>query len=221
MALQTSSYSMTPLADGCIRFDVRAAEFSNFVGARIMLAGFGGWVAAGIVAVLFQFLAGIAILHYVYMALIFASFGYAAYKLFIISKNWMMNAEMKKRGKSGSFEINSSSIKMEDGTIVQRERIHRIILRNSISAAEIPYASGVVIGGTGMVGAGMAVGGAIGNAMAAAAVASANAQRRRQAEIGYRLDVEHNGVATTLAGGMSETTAFGLMTDVGNALGMK
>jgi hypothetical protein len=40
------------------------------------------------------------------------------------------------------------------------------------------------------------------------------------AEISYRLDAEHGGKATTLAGGLNETTAYGLMTDVSNILGL-
>lgn len=56
----------------------------------------------------------------------------------------------------------------------------------------------------------------------AVAVAFANAASHSQSlytSVAYKLDVDHGGKATTLAGGMSEVTAHGLMTDVSRILG--
>ena len=65
-------------------------------------------------------------------------------------------------------------------------------------------------------GLGVAAGSAVGMGVAAAG----NALRAKQVEVSYKLDAEYGGNATTLPGGMTETTAYGLMQDVGKALGI-
>ena len=83
----------------------------------------------------------------------------------------------------------------------------------------IPYAvGGMVGGGSGIAGATMATGAAIGNALAGGLAQAAIADKNRNMAIGYRLDVEYAGNAKTLASGMTETTAYGLMQDVGRVL---
>lgn len=103
--------------------------------------------------------------------------------------------------------------------------IHRLILRNHVDGTQIAgpsyqgpavaYNAGSLTGAVGA-SAHALVGGV-------AATGEVLAQRRRMKiqRIAYRLDAEARGKATTLACGMDETTAYGLMTDVANILGMR
>ena len=69
--------------------------------------------------------------------------------------------------------------------------------------------------------------GAIGAAATGAAAAGLaisdragqKAEQRLQA-VSYRVEVEAGGKATTLAGGLYEIVAFGIMSDVGNIMGL-
>lgn len=127
-----------------------------------------------------------------------------------------------KRSPGGSFFTGPTGIRLSDGTEIPNARIHRLVLRNPYLGDQIIVAHGFGVGGTaGAPGAAGAVGSATaaaGVALMAGAFAAGQALRRKQASVSYKLDVEHGGVATTLAGGMSETTANGLMQDVAKSL---
>lgn len=112
-------------------------------------------------------------------------------------------ADKKHRGQGGSFKASSRGVVLSTGEEIPVERIHRLILRNSFSNVNIP----LVVGGTGTVGA-----------MSAGLGQAAIADHNRNIAIGYKLDVEFGGSARTLASGMTETTAYGLMKDVGGVL---
>ena len=116
---------------------------------------------------------------------------------------FIVAADKKHRGQGGGFKASSRGVVLSTGEEIPVERIHRLILRNSFSNVNIP----LVVGGTGAVGA-MSVG------LGQAAIADQN----RNIAIGYKLDVEFGGSARTLASGMTETTAYGLMKDVGSIL---
>lgn len=116
---------------------------------------------------------------------------------------FIVAADKKHRGQGGGFKASSRGVVLSTGEEIPVERIHRLILRNSFSNVNIP----LVVGGTGAVGA-MSVG------LGQAAIADQN----RNIAIGYKLDVEFGGSARTLASGMTETTAYGLMKDVGGIL---
>ena len=116
---------------------------------------------------------------------------------------FMVAADKKHRGQGGSFKASARGIVLSTGEEIPVERIHRLILRNSFSDVSAP----LVTGGTGMAGA-MSVG------LGQAAIADQN----RNIAIGYKLDVEFGGSARTLASGLTETTAYGLMKDVGGIL---
>jgi len=221
MALASSTYQMNKVEGGKYGFSVKAAELSNWIMARLMAGGFAGWLAAGVMSVLTTPLGWGSFLNTVRMVLIAGAFLYVAYKVFIISKGWFDRMDRKQRGSDNEFVVGDAGIELQGLGLIPRDRIHRLILRNSVSNAEIPYAPGMIVGGSGMMGMGMAVGSAVGHAMTSAMVAAANAQRQKRSAVAYRVDVEHGGVSTTLAGGLTESTAFGLMTDVGKVLGMQ
>ena len=138
---------------------------------------------------------------------------------YIIAGKMVLWADKKHRGEGGSFKVSSQGIFFNSGESVSVDRIHRLILRNTFSDVVIPYSvGGMVGGGSGMAGAAMATGAAVGNAMAVGLTQAAIADKNRNMAIGYRLDVEYGGNAKTLASGMTETTAYGLMQDVGQVL---
>ena len=125
--------------------------------------------------------------------------------LYIGIGKFIVAADKKHRGQGGSFKASHRGVVLSNGEEIPVERIHRLILRNSFSDVSVP----LVTGGTGMVGA-MSVG------LGQAAIADQN----RNIAIGYKLVVEFGGSARTLASGLTETTAYGLMKDVGGVLGL-
>ena len=138
---------------------------------------------------------------------------------YIIAGKMVLWADKKHRGEGGSFKVSSQGIFFNSGESVSVDRIHRLILRNTFSDVVIPYSvGGMVGGGSGMAGAAMATGAAVGNAMAVGLTQAAIADKNRNMAIGYRLDVEYGGNEKTMASGMTETTAYGLMQDVGQVL---
>jgi hypothetical protein len=221
MALQTSSYAMTQLDNGKVHFVVKPAQLSNFFAGRVVWGVLGTMLLGGGAAFLGSPLGRIpAIGPYLLIGIIYAAAGFGFYKGFVLGKKWLFKMDGKERGTGGEFFISESGVEVVSGNSIPRDRIHRVTLRNKISKAEIPYAPGMVIGGSGMLGAGMAAGSVVGNAMSAALVTAVNAQNQKKAAVSYCVNIEHAGVVTELAGGMTETTAYGLMTDVGRALGM-
>jgi hypothetical protein len=98
-----------------------------------------------------------------------------------------------------------------NGKAVPTSELHRLILRNHVDGTE-------VFGGVQQYGGGVSAG--LQNAGAALGQHLEKKRIQKLAEISYRLDAEHGGKATTLAGGLNETTAYGLMTDVSNILGL-
>ena len=151
--------------------------------------------------------------------IVFISSIVGAIAVFIIAGKLVVWSDKKYRGQGGNFKASPRGIIFNNEESVSVERIHRLILRNNFSDVVIPYAvGGMVGGGSGIAGATMATGAAIGNALAGGLAQAAIADKNRNMAIGYRLDVEYAGNAKTLASGMTETTAYGLMQDVGRVL---
>jgi|GEM_PF-2520988 len=221
MGIGTGAYDMHDDKSGNYAFSVRAAELPVPVLPRLIMAGAALWLTVVVIMFVLTPLAFHAFLAYLFLAAALAAGAYVAYRVFLWSKQWMAKGDQKQRGEGGDFSIGPASVTLRDSTLIPRDRIHRLVLRNNISNAEIPYASGMVIGGSGMPGAGMAVGSAIGNAVTNAIIANANAQKQRRAAVAYRVDIEYGGKSATLAGGLGETAAYGLMSDVASALGMR
>lgn len=205
MARATSSYKVDQVGDDFV-FSVEAAEkrvpvirvlFFSFLFCILLWNVLGGRDVGFLIAIVGAF--------FVY---------FAFRKIFI-------ELDKKGRGQGGLFKVSRSGIELSDGVHISVDRIHRLILRNSFSDVVIPYsAGGVVAGGSGVVGLGMAMGASVGNALSAGLTQAAIADKNRNISIGYRLDVEFGGSAKTLATGMTETTAYGLLRDVGKILNL-
>lgn len=98
------------------------------------------------------------------------------------------------------FRVSPTSIE-KNGLVFKKEDIHRLILKN---AAREKYYDSIV--------------GSTGDGVAAYAQGQ---YRTKLAKVGNSLQLEAGGKPYLLAGGMSETTAYGLMTDVGRIIGLQ
>ena len=204
MARATSSYAVEKSGNEVI-FSVVAAEKRVPIIRRIL-------ISFGIILIIWNVIGTKSDVGFV-LAIV------GAIAAYIIAGKMVLWADKKHRGEGGSFKVSSQGIFFNSGESVSVDRIHRLILRNTFSDVVIPYSvGGMVGGGSGMAGAAMATGAAVGNAMAVGLTQAAIADKNRNMAIGYRLDVEYGGNAKTLASGMTETTAYGLMQDVGRVL---
>ena len=203
MARATSSYKFEQSGDEVI-FSVVAAEKRIPIIRRILIS----------IVCFFAFMGIFGTSNVVFISSIVG-----AIAVFIIAGKLVVWSDKKYRGQGGNFKASPHGIIFNNEESVSVERIHRLILRNNFSDVVIPYAvGGMVGGGSGIAGATMATGAAIGNALAGGLAQAAIADKNRNMAIGYRLDVEYAGNAKTLASGMTETTAYGLMQDVGRVL---
>ena len=203
MARATSSYKFEQSGDEVI-FSVVAAEKRIPIIRRILISIVCFFAFMGIFGT---------------SDIVFISSIVGAIAVFIIAGKLVVWSDKKYRGQGGNFKASPRGIVFNNEESVSVERIHRLILRNTFSDVVIPYAvGGMVGGGSGIAGATMATGAAIGNALAGGLAQAAIADKNRNMAIGYRLDVEYAGNAKTLASGMTETTAYGLMQDVGRVL---
>ena len=203
MARATSSYKFEQSGDEVI-FSVVAAEKRIPIIRRILIS----------IVCFFAFMGIFGTSNVVFISSIVG-----AIAVFIIAGKLVVWSDKKYRGQGGNFKASPHGSIFNNEESVSVERIHRLILRNNFSDVVIPYAvGGMVGGGSGIAGATMATGAAIGNALAGGLAQAAIADKNRNMAIGYRLDVEYAGNAKTLASGMTETTAYGLMQDVGRVL---
>lgn len=98
-----------------------------------------------------------------------------------------------------TFRATSNTIEA-GGRTFKTEDIHRLLIRNGITDQEIPFD---------------------GIREVSAAEASGMAYRARVGQIANGLTLEAGGKSTLLAGGMDDTTAYGLLTDVSKVVGFK
>ena len=121
--------------------------------------------------------------------------------------------------KANSFLVSPAGIEIS-GQTIKTSDVNRLIIRNHI---KVRNGTETVVGYVGplsgpgaiaVAGAGVArMGSAISNR------AGQKAEERLQA-VSYRVEVEAGGKAITLAGGLDETVAFGVMSDVGKIMGL-
>lgn len=104
----------------------------------------------------------------------------------------------KIRFPGGRFQVSQEGIRTADGSLVPKDRIHRLVIKNGVN--DDPRNTGAYGRGT----------------HEHARMANLN----RAAQVSYVLVVEAGGQAHTLAGGMTETTAFGLVQDTKKVLGL-
>jgi hypothetical protein len=117
---------------------------------------------------------------------------------FALWYGWTRDLRPKATRKPATFKVTADSIDA-DGKTFKKGDIHRIILKNSITDKELPmemYTS---------------------NANQAAGMAF----RAQTSMIANTLNVEMGGKSNVIAGGMDDTTAYGLLTDVSKILGFK
>jgi hypothetical protein len=100
------------------------------------------------------------------------------------------------------FTVDPAGIQV-NGTTIPKDAIHRIIVRNHVLKA----AGDVII-----------VADPHPNSGQQNTVAGMNWAVQKLGPISYRVDAEARGVPTTLAGGLTEPTAFAIMADVNKVL---
>jgi hypothetical protein len=188
-----SSYQQEQMGAGRVRFTVTPASAPKASGAPTVLAGIFVLVVFATISRgdnSFTFLLRVAV----------AVFG--AIWIHRAVNRWFASKVDKVRAPGGSFVVSPTGIE-SNGTAIGREQLHRLILRNGV-----PDVSEEVVVNTGTVYSGMAAGAANDRA----------ANRAKAARVSYMLCAEHGGRSTTLAGGMTEVTASGLLTDVSKTL---
>jgi hypothetical protein len=102
------------------------------------------------------------------------------------------------------FKVTPNGIEV-GGSTIPKDQIHRIIVRNHVTSA----AGDVILVADGHPNSGQQN-----------TVAGMNWAVSKLGPISYRVDAEARGVARTLAGGLTEPTAFAIMADVSKKLGM-
>lgn len=106
-----------------------------------------------------------------------------------------------------TFSVSPEGVSIEGRSIRQKD-IHRAIIRNHVLSGGNPSEVITLHQGLG--------------AMHAAASGAAKAKFKGQlADISYRVDVEAGGTPHTLAGGLNESTAFAVLSDVSGILGLQ
>lgn len=118
---------------------------------------------------------------------------------------WFAGKVDKIRSPGGNFVVSPSAIET-NGTTITREQLHRLIVRNGVPDIQ----GGAVAVNTGTMLSSMEAGAANDRAV----------NRARAILVSYMLCAEAGGRSYTLAGGMNEVTAHGLMTDVSRILGL-
>ena len=109
---------------------------------------------------------------------------------------WSRDQRPKPHKQVSTFRVTPEAIEV-NGRSIRKGDIHRLILRNGITDKEL----GVEMYNV------------------SAAQATGMAQRAKLAQLCNALTLEGGGKATFLAGGMDETTAYGLLRDVSEVLG--
>jgi hypothetical protein len=111
---------------------------------------------------------------------------------------WTRDLRPKDHRAVSTFKVTPNAVE-KDGRSFGKEEIHRLILRNGVTDQEL----GVQVMTTN------------------ANVAAGMAHRANVARFANLLNVESGGKSHMLAGGMDETTAYGLLHDVSKVLEMK
>jgi hypothetical protein len=110
---------------------------------------------------------------------------------------WFRDQRPKDHRVPSSFRVTPEQIEGGGGTF-KKDDIHRLILRNGITDKELP----------------------IQQYTTNTNVAAGMAHRAKISTVANSLNVETGGKSYLLAGGMDETTAYGLLHDVSKVLGM-
>jgi len=192
-----SSYRQEPLENGRVRFTVVAATAPRSKGA------------ANIIAVLFAVVVLGTTTRETPSFMVFLRFVIAIGGAWFVRQwvnKWFAGRVDKFRAPGGTFVASPSGLEVPSGSTITREQLHRLIVRNGIPDIQ----GGAVAVNTGT----------MYSAMQAGAANDGAVNRARALAVSYMLCAEAGGHSTTLAGGMTEVTAHGLMTDVSRILGL-
>ena len=189
-----SSYLQEQLGSGRVRFTVAPASVPRASGGPLVLAGLFVLLVIGSMgpregSIGLILRLGIA--------------GYGGFMVHRWTNRWFAGKVDKVRSPGGTFVVSPTTIETGGGTTITRDQLHRLIVRNSI-----PSAAEAAVVNTGTVYSGMQAG----------AQNDRMANRAKAANVSYMLCAEHGGRSATLAGGMTEVTAYGLMTDASRIL---
>jgi len=110
---------------------------------------------------------------------------------------WFRDQRPKEHKVPSTFRVTSDEIESA-GRSFKKNDIHRLILKNGITDQELPVQQWTTNTN----------------------VAAGMAQRARIGKVANSLNVETGGKSYSLAGGMDETTAYGLLHDVSKILGL-
>jgi len=191
-----SSYRQEPLDGGRVRFTVTPAPVPRASGAPAVLAAIFVLIVLGTMtrdtnAFWFLFRVAAAVL--------------GAIWIYRATNRWFASKVDRVRSPGGTFVISPGGIEGSSGPAISRDQLHRLIVRNGV-----PEVGEAMVVNTGSVYSGMAAG----------AQNDRMANRAKAAHVSYMLCAEAGGRSTTLAGGMTEVTAHGLLTDVSRILGL-
>lgn len=192
-----SSYRQEPLDNDRIRFTVTPASVPKASGAPAVITGIFVLVVLGTMN---RTEGNIGLL----IRLALAIFG--GIKLYGWINAWFASNVNKRRSPGGTFVVSPSGIEAAGGATIPRDQVHRVIIRNGVP--ELAEASVVVNTGT------------MYSAMQSGAANDGAANRAKASSISYMVCAEHGGRSTVLGGGMTEVTAYGLLTDVSRILGL-
>lgn len=136
-----------------------------------------------------------------------AAFVFAAIFCALIWARMKVFPAARKFRSPSTFSVSPEEVSI-DGKSIRRKDIHRAVIRNHVLSGDNPSNFITLHQGIG--------------AMTGAAGAAANAKAKGQlADISYRVDVEAGGFPHTVAGGLNESTAFAILSDVSGILGLQ
>jgi hypothetical protein len=119
---------------------------------------------------------------------------------------WTVYPGARRYRKPSNFSVTADGLSV-DGKQIQKRDIHRVIIRNHIlsddNSQDAVYLQSGAMG-----------------ALTTSAMAKKRKSIRKLGAVSYRLDVEAGGVSHPLAGGLNETTAFAVLSDVSDILGL-
>jgi hypothetical protein len=192
----SSGYQQEPLAGGRVRFTVTPAPAPRASVVPFVLA------AAFVLIVIGSMGPREGAIGWILRVGIAGCGGYATHKL---TNHWLATTVDKLRSPGGTFVVSAESIEAGAGTIITRDRLRRLIVRNGIPNVVEPTVVSV------------------GSIYSGAQAGSRNGrvpQRAKVAVISFMLCAESGDTCATLGGGMTEGTALGLLTDVSRILSL-
>jgi hypothetical protein len=117
----------------------------------------------------------------------------AAGLVYGLARRYLTSVLDRLRYPGGTFIVSPNGIELPTGTTIPRDRLERLTVRNGVPAP----------GGSGL------------------AIPRNPVQRATAERVSHMLCAEHGGRSTTLAGGMTATTASALLQDAGRVLNFR